>query len=89
MAGCPSFFITAGNWTVSGRIFARPTTTSLKPFEVIDDIKIYWHPLPAEGRGALAYFHEYSAALFHEIRLLIKVYRERGFRSSRLAICPI
>ena len=50
-----------------------------KPFEVIDDIAIYRHPLPAEGRGALAYFHEYSTALFREFRLLFKVHRERGF----------
>ena len=50
-----------------------------EPFEVIDDIAIYRHPLPPEGRGAAAYFREYSAALFHEARLLIKVYRERGF----------
>jgi glycosyltransferase involved in cell wall biosynthesis len=48
-------------------------------FEVIDDIAIYRHPLPPEGRGALAYFREYAAALFHEFRLLIKVHRERGF----------
>jgi glycosyltransferase involved in cell wall biosynthesis len=48
-------------------------------FEVIDDIAVYRHPLPPEGRGALAYFREYAAALFHEFRLLIKVHRERGF----------
>ena len=50
-----------------------------KAFEVIDDIAIYRHPLPAEGRGALAYLREYSTALFHEFRLLFKVHRERGF----------
>ena len=49
------------------------------PFEEIDGIAVYRHPLPPEGSGALAYFREYSAALFHEMRLLIKVYRERGF----------
>jgi glycosyltransferase involved in cell wall biosynthesis len=48
-------------------------------FEVIDDIAVYRHSLPPEGRGALAYFREYGAALFHEFRLLIKVHRERGF----------
>jgi glycosyltransferase involved in cell wall biosynthesis len=50
-----------------------------KRFELIDDIAIYRHPLPPEGRGALAYFREYSFALFHEFRLLMKVHRERGF----------
>ena len=64
-------------WTVS---VICPTNDHFpKPFEVIDDIAIYRHPLPAEGRGALAYFHEYSTALFHEFRLLFKVHRERGF----------
>jgi glycosyltransferase involved in cell wall biosynthesis len=48
-------------------------------FEVIDNIAIYRHPLPSEGRGALAYFREYACALFHEFRLLVKVHRERGF----------
>jgi glycosyltransferase involved in cell wall biosynthesis len=64
-------------WTVS---VICPTNDHFpKPFEVIDDIAVYRHPLPPEGRGALAYFREYSAALFHEFRLLIKVHRERGF----------
>ena len=48
-----------------------PTNTDFpKAFEVIDDIAIYRHPLPAEGRGALAYLREYSTALFHEFRAL-------------------
>jgi glycosyltransferase involved in cell wall biosynthesis len=64
-------------WTVS---VICPTNDHFpKPFEVIDDIAIYRHALPPEGRGALAYFREYSTALFHEFRLLIKVHRERGF----------
>ena len=64
-------------WTVS---VICPTNDHFpKPFEIIDDIAIYRHPLPAEGRGALAYFREYSTALFHEFRLLFKVHRERGF----------
>jgi glycosyltransferase involved in cell wall biosynthesis len=64
-------------WTVS---VICPTNADFpKAFEVIDDIAIYRHPLPAEGRGALAYLREYSTALFHEFRLLFKVHRERGF----------
>ena len=64
-------------WTVS---VICPTNPDFpKRFEIIDDIAIYRHPLPPEGRGALAYFHEYSTALFHEFRLLFKVHRERGF----------
>jgi glycosyltransferase involved in cell wall biosynthesis len=64
-------------WVVS---VICPTNADFpKAFEVIDDIAIYRHPLPAEGRGALAYLREYSTALFHELRLLFKVHRERGF----------
>jgi glycosyltransferase involved in cell wall biosynthesis len=64
-------------WTVS---VICPTNADFpKPFEIIDDIAIYRHPLPPEGRGAVAYFREYSTALFHEFRLLFKVHRERGF----------
>jgi glycosyltransferase involved in cell wall biosynthesis len=64
-------------WTVS---VICPTNPDFpKTFEVIDDIAIYRHPLPPEGRGALAYFREYATALIHEFRLLFKVHRERGF----------
>jgi glycosyltransferase involved in cell wall biosynthesis len=64
-------------WTVS---VICPTNSDFpKTFEVIDDIAIYRHPLPPEGRGGLAYLREYSAALFHEFRLLFTVHRERGF----------
>jgi glycosyltransferase involved in cell wall biosynthesis len=48
-------------------------------FEIIDDIAIYRHPLPPDGRSALTYFREYACALFHEFRLLVRVHRERGF----------
>ncbi len=64
-------------WTVS--VICPFNADFPKRFEIIDDIAIYRHRLPPEGPGALAYFHEYSTALIHEFRLLIKVYRERGF----------
>ena len=69
--------LSRAGWTVSVICPANPDFP--KRFEVIDDIAIYRHPLPPEGRGALAYFREYSAAVFHQMRLLIKVHRERGF----------
>jgi glycosyltransferase involved in cell wall biosynthesis len=69
--------LSRAGWTVS---VICPTNADFpKSFEVIDDIAIYRHPLPPEGRGGLAYLREYSAALFHEFRLLFKVHRERGF----------
>jgi glycosyltransferase involved in cell wall biosynthesis len=48
-------------------------------YEELEGIAIYRHPLPLEARGKLAFVAEYSAALFHQTRLLFRVYRERGF----------
>lgn len=47
--------------------------------ETLDGIHIYRHNLPLEASGALGYLAEYSAALFHEMRLSIKVLRRHGF----------
>ena len=49
------------------------------PYEEIDGIAIYRHPLPLEARGKLAFLVEYAFALLHELRLLTKIYREKGF----------
>jgi glycosyltransferase involved in cell wall biosynthesis len=70
--------LTRAGWSVS--VICPATPAFPKRFEVIDSIAVYRHPLPVEGgRGALGYFIEYSAALFHQFRLLVKVHRERGF----------
>ncbi len=69
--------LTQAGWRVS--VICPSNANHPAPYEVIDDIAIYRHPLPPEGRGTAAYFREYVAALFHEARLLVKVYRERGF----------
>ena len=69
--------LTRAGWSVS--VICPATADFPKRFEVIDDVAVYRHALPFEARGALAYFVEYSAALFHQFRLLIKVHRERGF----------
>lgn len=47
--------------------------------ETIDGINIYRHSLPLEARGASAYLIEYSAALFWEFVLSLKVARRHGF----------
>src|SRR3984885_15111714 len=51
-------------WTVS--VICPTNAPFRKPFEVIGDISICRHPLPPGGRGALAYFGEFSTRLFHE-----------------------
>jgi hypothetical protein len=47
-------------------------------YEHLDGVHVYRHPLPLEGHGAFGYLREYGAALFHELRLALKVRRERG-----------
>jgi glycosyltransferase involved in cell wall biosynthesis len=49
------------------------------PFELLDGIEIYRHPLPIEAKGKLAYLAEYSSALFWEFAYSIKVFCGRGF----------
>lgn len=47
-------------------------------YEHHDGVHVYRHPLPVEGHGAWGYLREYGSALWHEIRLALKVRRERG-----------
>lgn len=64
-------------WRVS--VICPATDRYPRTSEEIDGIAIYRHALPLEARGSAAFLLEYSVALFHEFRLLLKVWRERGF----------
>lgn len=48
------------------------------PYELIDGVHVYRHPLAEAGSGA-GYLREYGGALAHQLRLAFKVRRERGF----------
>jgi glycosyltransferase involved in cell wall biosynthesis len=48
-------------------------------FEVIDGVHIYRHPLPSAERDKLSYVAEYLAASYWQLRLALRVLRERGF----------
>lgn len=48
------------------------------PYEELDGVHVYRHPLPFEAHGALGYLREYGSALWHELRLAWRVRRERG-----------
>ena len=48
-------------------------------YEEIDGVHIYRHSLPLDAKGAMGYLLEYGAALFHEMRLSLKVARKHGF----------
>lgn len=47
-------------------------------YEFLDGVHVYRHPLPPDGNSAAGYLREYGAALWHELRLALKVRRERG-----------
>lgn len=48
-------------------------------YELINGVHIYRHPLPVDAKGAFGYLLEYGAALFHEMRLAIRIKRKHGF----------
>lgn len=50
-----------------------------KPYEEIDGVAVYRHPLVTEANGARGYVREYSSALFWEFRLSLRVLAQRGF----------
>lgn len=47
-------------------------------YEFLDGVHVYRHKLPPEGNSALGYLREYGSALWNELRLALKVKRERG-----------
>ena len=47
-------------------------------YEFLDGVHVYRHDLPAEGNSAAGYLREYGSALWNEVRLALKVKRERG-----------
>ena len=50
-----------------------------KEYEELAGVHIYRHDLPTEGSGFIGYVKEYGAALYHELRLARKIYKEIGF----------
>ena len=48
-------------------------------YEKIDGVHIYRHSLPLDAKGASGYLLEYGAALWHEMRLALKIARKHGF----------
>jgi glycosyltransferase involved in cell wall biosynthesis len=48
-------------------------------YEYLEGIHVYRHSLPIEAAGAHAYLVEYAAALFHQLRLSLKIARRHGF----------
>ena len=59
-----------------------------KPYEVIDDIHIYRHPLPPEESSVMGYLREYVWAVSWQFRLARKVWQERPFDIIHLCNPP-
>lgn len=56
-------------------------------YEELDGIKIYRHTLP-EANRSIEYIKEYLGALYHETRLLFKVFRKQGVQDVIHACNP-
>lgn len=53
-----------------------------RPYEELEGIRIYRHPLPADdNQTAKTYAREYATALFHQSRLAWRIYREDPFHA--------
>lgn len=50
-----------------------------KPYEELEGVRIYRHPLPLEAKGVLAYPLEYASALIFELWLAFRIFFTRGF----------
>ena len=55
-------------------VICPKTKVYSKEYEEIDGIRIYRHPLP-EAKRTLDYFKEYLTAIYHEFRLLLRIFR--------------
>lgn len=49
------------------------------PYELLDGIHIYRHPMPPEGASAFGHLFEYGCALFWEFFYSLWIYLRRGF----------
>jgi glycosyltransferase involved in cell wall biosynthesis len=63
-------------WNVS--IICPRTECHSEKWMQLEGIEIYRHSMPNEANGLIGYLIEYSVALFHECRLLAKIYRKKS-----------
>lgn len=59
-----------------------------KPYEVIEDIHIYRHPLPPEESSVIGYLREYAWAVSWQFRLAQTVWKEQRFDIVHLCNPP-
>lgn len=70
-------------WTV--HVICPATEQFPMFYEELEGIAIHRHPLPLEGSGLGGFLLEYGAAIFHELRLLTKIWRRQ--RIDVIQVC--
>ena len=68
-------------------VICPQTKTYPLEYEELEGIRIYRHPLP-EANRSIEYIKEYRGALYHETRLLFKVFRKQGVQDVIHACNP-
>ena len=68
-------------------VICPQTKTYPLEYEELEGIRIYRHPLP-EANRCIEYIKEYLGALYHETRLLFKVFRKQGVQDVIHACNP-
>jgi glycosyltransferase involved in cell wall biosynthesis len=48
-------------------------------YVLLEGVHVYRHPLSEAGSSAVGYLREYASALWHELRLAIRIFKTRGF----------
>ncbi|MBY0337290.1 MAG: glycosyltransferase, partial [Acetobacteraceae bacterium] len=67
----------AAGWEVT--VICPLTAMHPEREQVLDGITVLRHPLPLEASGRAGFLLEYPAALFHQARLALRVFRRRRF----------
>lgn len=70
-------------WTV--HVICPATAAFPLREEVLEGIHIHRHPQPLEAEGAAGFLLEYGSAIFHEFRLLAKIWRRQ--RIDVIQVC--
>jgi glycosyltransferase involved in cell wall biosynthesis len=60
----------------------------VEPEEILEDIRIYRHPISGEAGGFIGFFREYATALWGETRLAWKCWRRHRFQILHLCNPP-
>lgn len=80
--------IAARDWGYDVSVICRREGNATAPYEKIDGIDIYRHPMPADFHGILDYLLEYSNAFFWEFLFAVRLYWKKPFHIIHAANPP-